>query len=116
MVLIPGHSPLASFLHHPGVTVVVSSGQVHRWGEAGLHKLGTLITRSGLITAAQARDVLGNFSNFTYQFLQVQHFMRDLVQTVDVFHPLTAVEKLLEPGETKKLSRIYQILIDCVIK
>lgn len=111
-MLIPGLSPLASFLHHPDFLVASNSGQFGIWEETGLDKVGKLFTRLSLIIVVQAKEHLGNFPNFTYQFPQVQHFMKKLLQTADVSRPLTAFEELLASEETKKLSRIYQILIN----
>lgn len=93
-------------MYHSDFEAANIIGQFSRCENVGLEKLGKLVTHTGLISEEQARM-------FTYQYVQVLHFMRQQLRVTEIGRPLTALKKFLDQGVRQKaLARIYQLLIN----
>lgn len=111
-LLSPIQSPLASFVYHPRFKEATSTFNFERWSHAGMDKLGKLGFSRGVIIEDQVIMKIGRFPGQRYQYMQVRHFLNELLTMTDVFHPLTAFERFLELGPFKKsLSTVYQMLL-----
>lgn len=78
-VLSPVQSPLDSFLHHPNFQIASSVSNFCGWEQVGLDKLGKMCSGSSLITEAQVIRLLGNFPALSDQYLQIRHFLKELL-------------------------------------